>query len=284
MQRFFEFIVRFKEYITLVILVVMCFSFMSFGNVAKLGGFRSVVIAGIGMIQNAFSWLPNPVALRSENQALRDLNMQLSNEVVKMRQSVIENDKLRAMLEYKKQSSYPLLNAEVVGKTSIESRNYLTLDKGSDAGVEEGMNVITDAGLVGAVIGTSKSFALVQIIVNRDSRISAKIQRTRDDGIVIWEGTENLTMKDIPKSLDVQAGDEVITSEYSNKYLRDIPIGRVTEVTSDGNSLFRKIIIKPAVNFSSLEQVFVVMKQPNPERLALEKQLEQMLRRKVTGK
>ncbi|MBL7973625.1 MAG: rod shape-determining protein MreC [Candidatus Kapabacteria bacterium] len=284
MQRFLELIVRFKEYITLFALVVMCFSLMSYGNVAQLGGFRSIVIATIGTMQDAFSWIPNPVALKTENQAIRDLNLQLSGEVVKMRQSVIENERLRSMLEYKNKSTLPLLNSEVVGKTSTDTRNYITIDKGSASGVKDGMTVVTDAGLVGVVIGTSKSYALVQVVLNRDSRISAKIQRTHDDGIITWEGTENLVMKNIPKVQDVQAGDIITTSEYSTKYAKDIVIGSVLEVTSEGNSLFRKIIVKPAVSFSSLEQVFVVLQQPDPERLELEKKMEEILRRKTTGK
>jgi rod shape-determining protein MreC len=284
MQSFLEFIARFREYITLLLLTVICLSLMTYGNVAKLGGFRAVVIGSIGTIQSAFAWLPNPVALKNENQALRELNLQLSNEVMKMRQSTIENDKLRSLLNYKKISTYPLLTAEVVGKTSTETRNYITLNKGERDGVKEGMNIITDAGLVGIVIGTNNSFSLVQIIINRDSRISAKIQRTREDGIVNWDGTEFLSMKNIPKSYDVLAGDIIITSDYSNKYLKDIVIGKITEVGNDGNSLFRKIIIQPAVNFSSLEQVFVVMQLPNAERLKLERELEQALAKKGTPK
>jgi len=257
---------------------------MSFGNVAKLGGFRSVVIATIGTMQDAFSWIPNPVALKTENQAIRDLNLQLSNEVVRMRQSVIENERLRSMLDYKGKTNLQLLTAEVVGKTTTDTRNYITIDKGSENGVTEGMNIVTDAGLVGLVIGTSKSYSLVQVALNRDSRISAKIQRTHDDGIVTWEGTENLVLKNVPKVQDVQAGDVIVTSEFSTKYVKDIVIGNVLEVTTEGNSLFRKIVVKPAASFSSLEQVFVVLQQPDPERMELEKKMEEILRRKATGK
>ncbi|MBL7999482.1 MAG: rod shape-determining protein MreC [Candidatus Kapabacteria bacterium] len=280
MQRLFEFIVRFKEYITLVLLIIMSFSFMTFGNVAKLGGFRALVIGTIGTVQSAFSWIPNPIALQSENSAMRDLNVQLSNEVVKMRRSVIENDKLRSMLDYKKSEYLPLLTAEVIGKTSTEARNYFTLNKGEADGVQDGMNVITDAGLVGIVISTSKHFCLVQIIINRDSRISSRIERTRSEGVLTWDGTEYLQMRNIPKSYDVQAGDNILSSELSNKYVKDIPIGTIIEVTSDGNSLFRKLKVKPHVNFSSLEHVFIILQTPNPERMKLEQELMKRIEKK----
>jgi rod shape-determining protein MreC len=283
MYRIIEFIVRFKEYVSLCAVVVMCFSLMTFGNVAQLGGFRSVVVGGIGWLQNAFSWIPNPVALKSENAALRELNYQLSDERAKIRQALIENEKLRKMLEFKKQTSYPVVTADVVGKTTTEVRNYATLNKGADDGIEEGMTVMTDAGIAGLVIASSENYSLVRLLINRDSRVAAKIQRSRIDGILVWEDDQTMVMKNIPKSYDVKVGDDVITSEYSNRFPQNIPIGRVTEVRDDASSLFRKIIVMPAVNFTSLEQVFVVKMLPDAERIALEKIIEERWKSRNSG-
>lgn len=275
MYRLIEFIVRFKEYVSLSAVVVICFSLMTFGNVAQLGGFRSVVVGGIGWLQNAFSWIPNPVALKSENAALRELNYQLSDERAKIRQALIENEKLRKLLEFKKQTTYPVVSADVVGKTTTEVRNYATLNKGAEDGIEEGMTVMTDAGIAGLIIAASKNYSLVRLLINRDSRVAAKIQRSRIDGILVWEDDQTMIMKNIPKSYDVKVGDDVITSEYSNRFPQNIMIGRVTDVRADSSSLFRKIIVMPAVNFSSLEQVFVVKMLPNKERVALEREIEE---------
>ncbi|MBI3258839.1 MAG: rod shape-determining protein MreC [Ignavibacteriae bacterium] len=275
MYRIIEFIVRFKEYVSLSAVVVICFSLMTFGNVAQLGGFRSVVVGGIGWLQNAFSWIPNPVALKSENAALRELNYQLSDERAKIRQSLIENEKLRKLLEFKKQTTFPVVSADVVGKTTTEVRNYATLNKGAEDGIEEGMTVMTDAGIAGLIIAASKNYSLVRLLINRDSRVAAKIQRSRIDGILVWEDDQTMIMKNIPKSYDVKIGDDVITSAYSNRFPQNIMIGRVTDVRADSSSLFRKIIVTPAVNFSSLEQVFVVKMLPDKERVALEKEIEE---------
>ena len=281
MQRFFDFIVRFKEYIVLVILTVMCFSFMSYGSVGRLGGFRSLVIATIGVVQSAFAWLPNPVALKAENTALRDLNMQLSREVVRMRQSVIENDKLRSMLTFKATQSHPLLACEVVGKSTSEFRNYITLNRGSSDGIMEGMTVVTDAGLVGIVIGVSGPFSLVQVVVNRDSRIACRNARTREEGVIVWEGSEYLVMKNIPRTFNIQPNDIILSSSLSKKYTPDFVIGKVINVVGDTNSLFRKVNIQPAVNFSTLEQVFVIMTPPEKNRQELERKIEEKIRQKL---
>ncbi|MGA1414557.1 MAG: rod shape-determining protein MreC [Candidatus Kapaibacteriota bacterium] len=244
---------------------------MNLGNTTDLGGYRSIVVGGIGWMQSAFSWIPNPIALKNENAALRELNLQLSDERAKIRQSIIENAKLRKMLEFKKASTTPLITADIVGKTTTEARNYATINRGKKDGVEVGMPVVTDAGLVGLVVGTSDGYSVIRLLINRESRIAGKIQRSRIDGILIWDGEDALTMKNIPKSYDVQVGDEVITSSYSNRYPANIKIGTVMETRDDGTSLFRKILVKPSLNFLTLEQVFVMKLLPNPERILLER-------------
>ena len=271
MQRLLEFLYRFKEYSALSGLTLFSLILMNIGNTTELGGYRSIVVGGIGWMQSAFSWIPNPIALKNENAALRELNLQLSDERAKIRQSIIENAKLRKMLEFKKASTTPLITADIVGKTTTEARNYATINRGKKDGVEVGMPVVTDAGLVGHVVGTSDGYSVMRLLINRESRIAGKIQRSRIDGILIWDGEDALTMKNIPKSYDVQVGDEVITSSYSNRYPANIKIGTVMETRDDGTSLFRKILVKPSVNFLTLEQVFVMKLLPNSERILLER-------------
>ncbi len=281
MRRFIEFVVRFKNYITLATLVVMSFAFMSFGNLSQLGGFRAVIVGSIGWMQTLFAWIPNPVALKSENLALRELNLQLSIESARSRQSMVENITLRKMLELPAYTNYRLIAADVVGKTTTQLRNYATINKGTADGVREGMSCITDAGLVGIVIGASPHYAVLQLLLNRDTRVSAKVQRSRVDGILQWEGETYLVLKGIPRSLDVQAGDAVITSTYSSKYPANIIIGRVTQVTDEANSLFRRVVVEPAVNFATLEQLFVVDTRQTTEREELEQRVDERLRHKA---
>lgn len=280
MRRFIEFVVRFKNYITLCTLVVMSFAFMSVGSLSQLGGFRAVIVGSIGWMQSLFSWIPNPVALKSENIALRELNLQLAVESARSRQSMVENTTLRKMLELPRYTDHRLIATDVVGKTTTQLRNYATINKGFLDGVQEGMSCITDAGLVGVVIGSSPHFSVLQLLLNRDTRVSAKVQRTRVDGIIEWEGETYLVLKNVPRSYDVQAGDVIITSNYSARYPANIIIGRVTNVEDENNSLFRRIIVEPAVNFATLEQLFVVDLIPQTEREGIEHKVADRIRAK----
>lgn len=282
MRRFIDFVVRFKNYITLAALVVMSFAFMSVGNLAQLGGFRAVIVGSIGWMQSLFAWIPNPVALKSENLALRELNLQLAVESARSRQSMVENATLRRMLELPGLTDYRLIAADVVGKTTTQLRNYATINKGTEDGIREGMSCITDAGLVGIVIGASPHYAVLQLLLNRDTRVSAKVQRSRVDGIIEWEGETYLVLKGVPRSLDVQAGDVILSSSYSPKYPANIVIGRVTQVGEEPNSLFRRVVVEPAVNFATLEQLFVVDARASAERAELERRVEERQRLRGT--
>lgn len=280
MQSIVDFIAKNKQYIVLCLLSVICLSLMSLGGSSRLAAFRTLVVGGIGIGQEAFSWIQNPVALRSENKILRELNYTLSREVTKTRQVLIENQSLRALLEFKKKSEYEVIPADVVGKVTAEMRNYITLNSGKKSGIADGMSVVTDRGLVGHVIGTTDNYTLIQSILNRDTRIAVKVERNHIEGIVVWEGGEQLLLKNISRSLDVRAGDILVTSGFSTLFPAGIQVGRVTAVKDQTNSLFRVVTVAPSVNFSTIEQVFVNKYLPNPEELILRKKLEEKLANK----
>ncbi len=282
MRGLIEFVVRYRNYITLSTLVVMSFSLMSIGSLSDLGGFRAVIVGSIGWIQSAFAWIPNPVALKSENTALRELNLQLAVEVARSRQAIVENETMRKLMKLPQYTEHKLIAADIVGKTTTEQRNYATINRGKANGVREGMSCINDAGLVGIVIGASENYSVLELLINRDTRVSAKVLRTRVDGVIQWEGENILVLKNVPRSLDVRKYDVIVTSAYSSKYPANIVIGRVSAVEDEPNSLFHRIVVQPSVNFSTLEQVFVVEARPDPERIGLERKVDETSRQKIS--
>lgn len=278
MQNILALLTKYKEIITFTLLVIISLSLISSGDVSKIGGFRTVLVGAYGQLQNAFSWLPNPGALQSENRALRQLNLELSEEVTRMRNAYVENKKLRKLINFKSEKDIPLISAEIVGRSEIEMRNYATIKKGRKHGIKPGMPVRTDAGLAGTIISATENYSLIELLTNRHIRISAMTQRSQLDGIVVWEGEDIFKMKNIPSTYDVKEGDIVITSNYSNKYPKDVPIGEIVKVKEDTESLFYDITIDPYVDFKSLQEVFVMEFQPDEERIKLLEQMEEDLK------
>jgi rod shape-determining protein MreC len=270
MQRLFDIIRFFKEYFVFAILILVSLSLLSLNDNAQLRAIRSYTIGAIGLMQNTLSLIPNIFRLQDENQILRQLNVNLTDEVSRLREARLENMRLRSLLKLKDHSPFRLLPADVVGKNLQLMHNTITLDVGESDSVKSDMAVISHAGLVGRIIATSNHFSICQIIPNKDFRASALIQRSRVDCIVTWNGVSTIHLKNISKKQDVRVGDVVVTSGYSILFPRDIVIGTVVSVVETPGSLFKDVEASISTDFPTLEQAFVIMETPNPERLELE--------------
>ncbi|MFI5262944.1 MAG: rod shape-determining protein MreC [Candidatus Kapaibacterium sp.] len=282
-----NFFILFKEYIVLTLLVFLSFFLMTLSHSGEVQPLRAVTTILVGSLQSLYSWIPNPFALSRENDELRSTTMLLSSEVAQLRRSKGENEELRKLLGLKPRTGWKLLAAEIVGKTSIGDRNMLTLSVGDNSGVRKGMAVMTDAGLVGRVYSTSGGFSLVEGLFNREMRVAVKIVRTRVDGILGWEGGDELVVRNVPKALDAKEGDLVVTSEYSTFFPSEVPVGAITRLEPEPNSLFRKIYVTPAAHPFRVEHCYIVLKDEvlEQEKAALEiKAADEMKKKSDIGK
>jgi len=282
MRRLIEFIAKYREYIIFFALVLISVSFISLSSSEKIGGYKAFLVGFTGNLQETFGLFQNSSAIRSENKAVKEMNLYLSSELTRSRRSVLENEKLRSLLEFKKNSKDTLIGAEIVGRSTIELRSYATLNKGLNAGIEQGMIVRTDVGLIGTIVTSNDMYSLVELISNRNVKISSKIRRTGINGILVWNGGDEFILKNIPESYDVRAGDVLVTSNFSNKFPIDVPIGTVSKIEKETNSLFMKIKVKSFVDLNIVEQVFVVKSKPDTLRLKLIKEMEAKLLAKET--
>jgi len=271
MQRLINIILLFKEYFVLTLLIIFSLILLGSNDNVQIREFRSYTVGFLGIFQDALSVIPNVFELKRENEILRQLNVNLSDEVNRLREARLENIRLRSMLGLKERGDIKLVTADIVGKSLHLLRNTVTLNAGENGGVRSDMPIISEKGLVGKLIATSARYSIGQLMLNKDFRASAKIQRSRIDGIIAWDSGEVLKLKNVSKTQDVREGDIVTTSEYSNLFPADIKIGFVSRISEKSGSLFKDIDVIPSVDFSSLEQVFIVITQIDSERVSLEK-------------
>jgi rod shape-determining protein MreC len=268
-KRIYDILLLFKEYAVLTGLLIASLILMALTDNTQIKHIRGVATVALGVVQEQLAFIPRYFGLLSENDLLRKMNIDLADEVNRLREARLENIRLRELLGLKELLAYKLVAARVIGKDLTLLRNTITLDVGRLDGVRAAMPVVGDGGLVGIVASVSDHFAVVRILLNVDVRASAKVQRSRVDGIIAWDGT-SLLLTNVSKTLDVQAGDVVITSEYSSTYPPGIRIGIVSEVTEQRGTLFKRVVVTPGVNFVKLEEVFVLSYLPSAERLELE--------------
>ncbi|MBI4546602.1 MAG: rod shape-determining protein MreC [Ignavibacteriae bacterium] len=264
---------QFKEYGVVTLLIIISLVLLSNNDNKQIRAIRSYTVGFIGVVQDVLSVIPNVIELKRENAVLRQLAVNLSDEVNRLRDARLENLRLRATLGLKEQSRFKLVAADVIGKSLHLLRNTMTVNVGERDGIEIDMPIISESGLVGKVIATSPKYAVGQLMLNKDFRASAKVQRSRVDGIIVWDGGDYVKLKNVAKTLETKEGDVVVTSEYSSVFPRDIKIGIITQITEKPGSLFKEITIKPSVDFAALEQVFIILAVQDSERIALEKKV-----------
>jgi rod shape-determining protein MreC len=274
-KRLYDIVLLFREYILLGFFLVVSLILLSLNDTSQIRSIRSFAVVSVGLLQDALSFIPNYFDLRHENRVLRELNLTLSEEVSRLREGKLENLRLRRLLGLHEHSPYRYIAANVIGKNLQLLRNTVTLDAGETDGIRQNMPVVTDEGLVGKIAASAGGYAVAQILYNKELRVSAKIQRSRVDGIVRWDGGSNLTLQNVAKTLDIQVGDVVITSDYSSLFPAGIKVGVVSAIRPIPGSLFQGVDIVPAVDFGRLEQVFVIAQLPDTTRVTLEQRFRE---------
>jgi rod shape-determining protein MreC len=269
MQKFYQFFFQFREYVVFTSLVLISVILLLLNDNVQVREIRALAIGSVGTIQQTFSFIPDIANVRSENELLRHTNLGLSAEVNQLREARLENIRLRSMIALQESSSFHFTAGKVVAKNLNLLRNTITLHVGANNGVRIGNPIVTGDGLVGKVIAVSGNYTIVQSMLNVDFRASGKVQRSRVDGIVAWNG-KSLILKNVVKSMDVKVGDAVITSEYSSAYPSGIKIGIVSNVSEIPGSLFHAIEITPSVDFVQLEEAFVMDFLPDIEKTVIE--------------
>jgi rod shape-determining protein MreC len=268
-ERIYDTLYEYKEYAIFAGLVVLSLLLLAINDTVQIKRIRSESAIVFGFLQQGVNIIPEYFGLHGENELLRKTNIDLADETQRLREAKLENFRLRELLKIKDQSTYPLIAAKVVAKNLTLLRNTITLNVGSNDGIKEQMCVMGDGGLVGIVTMTAGNYCVVSILLNTDFRVSCKVQRSRVDGIVNWDGS-SLLVRNVVKTRDVKQGDIVMTSGYSNLYPADIRIGTVSKVQDQPSSLFKTIVLDPGIDFVKLEEVFVVEFTPNAERSTLE--------------
>ena len=270
MRRLLDIALYYKEYFLLTICIVLSVVLIASNDSPQIRRIRSITVFSMGALQDLFNVVPNYLDMGTENRFLRERNLTLTDQVSRLREEAMENVRLRKLLELKDRGGYNYLSANVVGKNFQLLRNTVTLDVGEEDGVKVDMPVVTDGGLVGKIVATSSKYSIGQTLFHQEMRTSAKVQRGRADGILIWDGGAGLKLKNVAKTLDVQVGDLVVTSEYSSIFPPGIPIGVVAKTYEATGDLFQSIEITPSADLNRLEQVFVITAVVDTDRAELE--------------
>jgi rod shape-determining protein MreC len=193
----------------------------------------------------------------NENLELHRKVAQLTTENLQLRQSEGDLKRLRALMDYSEQLSTPSTLAHVLMLDTSGRFKSMILDRGSSAGVDVNDAVVNASGLIGRVVLTTKDMSKVQLVTDGNSAVGVLLERTRRQGVLRGDGAGGAQLYDIPSLADVAPGDVVLTAGIDGIYPKGIPVGNVVKADK-GADLFKSIVVKPSVDFGSIEEVIVL--------------------------
>ena len=199
--------------------------------------------------------------VEQENRELREQVARLESERLAFREALVLSGQLQRVAQMRREFEVPLLPSQVVGQDASAWSNALLLDRGRSSNVRSGMPVMVEQGLVGLVSATTPHAARAMLILDRRSAVDAMIQRSRARGLVRGLGTGELEFVFMVRGDDVQVGDEVLSSGVGGVYPKGVRVGSITAVHAERAELLHTALVKPAVDFGRLEQVFVMLKR-----------------------
>jgi rod shape-determining protein MreC len=211
-------------------------------------------------IQSLITQPEDVTTLRQKNMELEAENSKLQGQIIELQQQVTEAQLLSTLVDYERrhvENKYTA--ASVIARDVSPFMHYVIIDRGSDDGLRKGMPVITQQGLVGSIAGVTAGAARVQLINDPGSSINVIIQQTGVEGVLNGQITGEIELDMVSKSATLQPGDLVVTSGLGGKYPANIVIGQVVTVRSEAYSLFQSASVQPAVDFSQLDIVLIIM-------------------------
>jgi len=224
---------------------------------------RSGAQALTAQAEKIYNYIFEYEALAVENEALKQELSQLQDSVLDNAATQRENERLRKLLELKKaHEDYALVDAYIIGRSSVDWTSSFTINRGTTAGIQPGMCAITENGeVVGLVIEAGTNYAVIKSVLDSSLEISGTIASSGYSGMVqggYTIGQEGLLLMDyLPSSSVIRNNDQVVTSG-STVYPRNLILGYVVDAGFNETGVAKFALLEPAADIDRLEQVFIL--------------------------
>lgn len=262
MSNIIQFIVRYSKWFVFTIYVVLSCILLFSNNSYQQSVYLTSANAITGGIFNVASQVSGYFNLKSINESLQASNADLQNQVFNLKTKISE---LRTMLEdttsvAREEDRFDFISASVINNNTRHPRNYFTINRGTDNGIQPGMGVVDQNGVVGIVNVAGKNMSRVISLLNETQHFSVKIKGTSFIGSLVWKGSDASVgyVEEIPRHARYQIGDTIVTSGYSTTFPEGIPIGVIMNRVRSQDDSFFTFKVRLTSDFTTLSAVRVI--------------------------
>ncbi|NQT96714.1 MAG: rod shape-determining protein MreC [Candidatus Marinimicrobia bacterium] len=259
MRSLYFVILRRKDHLTFIIAVVLSTIILFSGTTSEIQNLRIKVNRFFSFTRFPIIWMESKRALEGQNSELRERNIQLKLLLESMRHLEEENQQIRALLDFQRESHFTLVPATIHGKGITTTLSSFTIDVGYQDGIDINDPVVISEGVVGKTVLVGEHSSIVQLISDPDFRLSVRVVPYGAVGILSWSGNNKCDVREVPKSARINIGDLVYTSSYSDIYPPKLPVGKVTAIYDERGSFQKRLTVETFYNIGTLQYVFVII-------------------------
>lgn len=270
MQQIINFIIRYKNFLLYLFLLMIALGFTIQSHSYHQSSFFNSSSWLSGSIYKTSYGISSYFDLDAENKELVEENRRLRNLLFNTRLSIdsIPTDTV--------QGSYTIASGQVIKNSYAGRRNYITINRGERDSVKLDMGVITPKGILGIVENTSRRFATVQSILNVNSNINAKLKHTNHFGSLVWDEKDYNVVQliDIPRLVQLNVGDTIVTGGMSSIFPENIPIGTIQKFELDRAQSFWRVDVALFNDMTNIKNVYILSNVHRAEVLRLEEETD----------
>lgn len=281
MRKLLDFLIRKRHWFLFILLEIVSFVLLYRNNAYQ----RSVIFSSGNVVTGHISSVAGAVTaylnLKQTNRELLDRNGRLETEVLHLRQQIAalqgESAEFHAYVPDSTETfPYRSVTAQVVNNSVSRLSNYLVIDKGRNDGVAVDMGVVSQNGVVGVVTAVSDHFAVIISLLNPKFRLSCKVVGNQSFGSMVWDGRDIgfANLEELPRHVEFQQGDTIVTSGYSAIFPAGIAVGTVESHEKQHDDNFYSVRVKLSTDFSALTYVRVISNYRQEEQRNLENEAE----------
>jgi rod shape-determining protein MreC len=209
-------------------------------------------------IHGGLSSVHRMLEAEEENQKMHHQIEEQELRLYELQKLKAENVRLKTLVDFKESQPLPFVTARVIGRDASMFFKTIEIDRGFEDGIENGLPVVCPTGVVGRILRVGSKVSNVLLVTDINSKMDAVVQRSRTRVIVGGSAEGALTLRFLPRRFDLRQGDELVTSGLGNFFPPGFKIGVVLGLAADPNLVLQQAELEAAVDFESLEEVFVV--------------------------
>ncbi|UJP66067.1 rod shape-determining protein MreC [Mongoliitalea daihaiensis] len=257
MQRIFLFLYRIRAFLLFIALEAIAVFLIVSNNSQQGSAVFNSANQITGNILNTQANVLDYFSLASVNKALVDKNANLLAELEKFKKPA---DSVYIELDSVLSASFQFKGAKIINNSIHHSQNYLTINRGSNHGIKEGMGVFNEEGVVGRVRAVTKNFASVISLLHTELLVSSKVKSSEVFGSTKWDAKDpkRAKMLYVPRHVNIAVGDEIVTSGYNAVFPEGISIGKVIDVSPGKETNYLDITLELSTDFTRVSYVYLV--------------------------